>query len=62
MQQEKVIKSPSELQEELNQVKTLGTVFMHYMCTMGLEVVIQETELRQLHQTYHNAVQGISPE
>lgn len=60
MQQEKVTKSTSELQEELNQVKTLGNVFMHYMCTMGLEIIIQEDELRLLHQTYYNAVTNIS--
>lgn len=62
MQQEKVEKTTSELQEELNQVKTLGNVFMHYVCTLGLDIIIQEDELRQLHQTYYNAVSAISPE
>lgn len=60
MTQEKVIKSTIQLQEELDQVKMLGEVFMHYVCSLGLEAVIEEKHLQKVHLTYLNTINQVS--
>lgn len=60
MQTEKVTANISELQEELAHVKTLGDVFMHYVCSLSLEATLNENYMQQIHHTYLESINTIS--
>ncbi len=48
-----------QLQEQLAYTACLGDVFMHYVCTVSIDIVLTPEKLGQVHLTYLQAVNQV---